>query len=313
MNYYNEIKNEIVDIETYKKVKDYSKNKRELEGYYKIGKLIVEAQGGESRAKYGNGLIKEYSKKLILECNKKYNERTLRRIRQFYITFKDRKWSQLATKLTWSHYTELLPIKDENKMLYYLNICINKRIGRNELREKIKNKEYERLDEGIKKKIIKDEEPEIGEYIKKPILIKINKEMDIVSEKALKYAIMDNITNFMKELGDGYAFIESEYKISDYGTNNYIDLLLFNIKYNCYTVVELKVTELKKEHIGQIQTYMNFINENVKNINQNNTIGIIVCKKDNEFIMHYCKNKNIYQTTYLTVNEEVRKYISKQI
>lgn len=112
----------------------------------------------------------------------------------------------------------------------------------------------------------------------------------------------------MKELGDGYAFIESEYKISDYGTNNYIDLLLFNIKYNCYTVVELKVTELKKEHIGQIQTYMNYIDENIKNINQNNTIGIIVCKKDNEFVMHYCKNKNIYQTTYLTVNEKINSY-----
>ena len=159
------------------------------------------------------------------------------------------------------------------------------------------------MDEGTKEKFIKAEEPEIGEYIKKPILIKINKKMDIVSEKALKYTIMDNITDFMKELGDGYAFIESEYKINDYGINNYIDLLLFNIKYNCYAVVELKVTELKKEHIGQVQTYMNYIDENLKNINQNNTIGIIVCKKDNKFVMHYCNNKNIYQTTYLTVNE----------
>ena len=104
MDYYNKIKNEIIDIETYKRVKDYSKNKRELEGYYKIGKLIVEAHGGESRAKYGDGLIKDFSKKLVLECGKKYNERTLRRIRQFYLFFKNEKWSQLATKLTWSHY-----------------------------------------------------------------------------------------------------------------------------------------------------------------------------------------------------------------
>ena len=303
MDYYSEIKNEIVDIETYKRVKDYSKNKRELEGYYKIGKLIVEAQGGESRAKYGDELIKDFSKKLVLECGKKYNERTLRRIRQFYLFFKNEKWSTMSTKICWSHFTELLSIKDNNKIKYYIRITEEQNLGVRELREKIKNKEYERLDEGIKEKFIKDEEPEIGEYIKKPILIKINKEMDIVSEKALKYTIMDNITDFMKELGAGYAFIESEYKINDYGINNYIDLLLFNIKYNCYAVVELKVTELKKEHIGQVQTYMNYIDENLKNINQNNTIGIIVCKKDNKFVMHYCNNKNIYQTTYLTVNE----------
>ena len=276
MDYYNEIKNEIIDIETYKRVKDY---------------------------KYGDGLIKDFSKKLVLECGKKYNERTLRRIRQFYLFFKNEKWSTMSTKICWSHFTELLSIKDNNKIKYYIRITEEQNLGVRELRDKIKNKEYERLDEGTKEKFIKAEEPEIGEYIKKPILIKINKEMDIVSEKALKYTIMDNITDFMKELGDGYAFIESEYKINDYGINNYVDLLLFNIKYNCYAVVELKVTELKKEHIGQVQTYMNYIDENLKNINQNNTIGIIVCKKDNKFVMHYCNNKNIYQTTYLTVNE----------
>ena len=309
MNYYNEIKNEIIDIETYKKVKDYSKNKRELEGYYKIGKLIIEAQGGEERAKYGDGLIKEYSKKLILECDKKYNERTLRRIRQFYLFFKNEKWSTMSTKIYWSHFTELLSIKDNNKIKYYIRITEEQNLGVRELREKIKSNEYERLDDKTKEKLIKKEKTKIGDYIKKPILIKLNDEKTIVSEKTLKYTIIENITDFMKELGDGYAFIESEYKISDYRINNYIDLLLFNIKYNCYTVVELKITELKKEHIGQIQTYMNYIDENVKSINQNNTIGIIVCKKDNEFVMHYCKNKNIYQTTYLTVNEEIVEYI----
>ena len=102
----------------------------------------------------------------------------------------------------------------------------------------------------------------------------------------------------MKELGKGYSFIKSEYKISDYRTNNYIDILLFNYVYNCFVVVELKVTELKKEHIGQIQTYMNYIDNNLKQINQNNTIGIIMTKKDNEFVMNYCNNEYIYQTIY---------------
>lgn len=113
----------------------------------------------------------------------------------------------------------------------------------------------------------------------------------------------------MNELGDGYSFIKSEYKIKDFETNNYIDILLFNYIYNCFVVIELKVTELKKEHIGQTQVYMDYIDKNLKQPTQNNTIGIIVTKNNNEFVMHYCNNQNIYQTTYLTVNEEILEYI----
>ena len=310
MDYYNKIKNEIIDIETYKRVKDYSKNKRELEGYYKIGKLIVEAQGGESRAKYGDGLIKDFSKKLVLECGKKYNERTLRRIRQFYLFFKNEKWSQLATKLTWSHYVELLPLKDMNKIYYYIDESIKYNLSRNDLREKIKKQEYERLDDKTKQKLIGINDNEIQNYIKHPIFIKNKNNYDEISEKVLEGLILEDIDNFLKELGEGYTYIGHQYKIKLEDTFNFIDILLFNIKFNCYTVVELKTTKLKKEHIGQVQTYMNYIDENLKNINQNNTIGIIVCKKDNKFVMHYCNNKNIYQTTYLTVSEQEIEYVA---
>ena len=301
MNYYNEIKNEIIDIETYKKVKDYSKNKRELEGYYKIGKILIEAQGGESRAKYGDGLIKQFSTNLTEELGKGYDTTTLKRMRQFYLIIQ--KGAPLEHLLTWSHYKILLPLKDMNKIKYYINECKKYNLGKRQLQEKIKNKEYERLDDKTKEKLLNNEKSNIGDYIKKPILVKLNSEIDIITEKVLKNMILENIEEFMNELGEGYSFIKSEYKINDYGINNYIDLLLFNYIHNCFTVVELKVTELKKEHIGQIQTYMNYIDENVKNINQNNTVGIIITKKDNEFVMHYCNNKNIYQTTYLTVYE----------
>lgn len=309
MNYYNKIKNEIIDIETYKKVKDYSKNKRELEGYYKIGKLLKEAQGGESRAKYGDRIIKEYSKKLIVECGKKYNERTLRRIRQFYITFKDKKWSQLATVLTWSHYTELLPIKDDSKMLYYLNISINQNLSRNKLREKIKSNEYERLDDKTKEKMITKEKNEIQDFIKHPIIIKSNINHNDISEKLLQKLILEDLNNFLKELGEGFTYLENEYKIKVEDTFNYIDILLFNIKYNCYCTVELKTTKLKKEHIGQIQTYMDYIDKEVKSIYHNKTIGIIICRENNSYVIKYCSNPNIYQTTYLTINEKIIEYI----
>ena len=101
----------------------------------------------------------------------------------------------------------------------------------------------------------------------------------MISEKVLQRLILEDIPSFLKELGNGFTFIENEYKIKVVNTYNYIDLLLYNIEFNCYVVVELKITELKKEHIGQIQVYMNYINNNLKKANQNKTIGIIICKK----------------------------------
>jgi len=98
--------------------------------------------------------------------------------------------------------------------------------------------------------------------------------------------------------GGGFCYIDSEYKIKVGDRYNYIDLLLFNYIYNAFVVVELKVTELKAEHIGQIKKYLNYIDKNVKSINQDNTIGIIICKKDNMFVMEYCSDERIYRTIY---------------
>ena len=102
----------------------------------------------------------------------------------------------------------------------------------------------------------------------------------------------------MKELGEGYSFIKTEYKISDYGTNNYIDILLFNYIYNCFAVIELKVTELKKQYIGQIQIYMDYIDKNIRKSYHDKTIGIIICKRNNEYIIEYCSNKKIISREY---------------
>ena len=102
----------------------------------------------------------------------------------------------------------------------------------------------------------------------------------------------------MKELGNSFCFISSEYKIKIGDRYNYIDLLLYNIEFNCYVVIELKITELKKEYIGQIEVYMNYIDNNLKTITQDKTIGIIICKKDNKFIMEYCSDKRIISKEY---------------
>ncbi len=298
MNYYNEIKKELVNNEIYKKVKDYSKNRSDLNTYYNVGKFLIEAQGGEERAKYGDNLIKEYSIKLTNDIGKKYHTRTLFRMRQFYLIFKNQKMSTVWS-LSWSHYRELIIFKDFNKISYYIKICESQNLSVRELRNKIKNNEYERLDDKTKSKLLlKKEENKIEDFIKNPVVIKNNGNYKDISEKILKQLILEDIEKFMFELGSGFSFIKSEYKIKLGDRYNYIDLLLFNIKYNCYVVIELKITELKAEHIGQIQKYMGYVDKNVKTISHNNTIGIIICKKENKFVMEYCSDTRIFNTTY---------------
>ena len=299
MNYYNEIKNELVNNEVYKRVKDYSKNKNELSTYYNVGKLLIEAQGGEERAKYGDGLIKEYSKKLSEELGGKYNITTLKRMRQFYLIIE--KGATLWHQLTWSHYRELLTFDNIDEINYYIKQTGDYNLSVRELREKIKSKEYQRLDNNTKLKLINKEETVVSDFIKNPIIIrnKYNVDKEHITEKILQKLILEDIEKFLLELGTGFSFIKSEYKIKIGNTYNYIDLLLFNYTYNCFVVIELKVTELKKEHIGQIEVYMNYVDKNIKTINQDKTIGVIICKKDNGYYIEYSSDSRIYHKEYI--------------
>ena len=298
MNYYNEIKNKLIDNEVYKKVKDYSKNRNDLSTYYEVGKLLIKAQGGEERAKYGDNLIKEYSERLFNDTGRKYNITALKRIRQFYLVVE--KGVPLAHQLTWSHYCELLPLKDINEINYYIKTTMEQCLSKRQLRERIRNKEYQRLDDKTKLKLINKEEIDIKDNIKNPIIIKNKLDIDkeIVSEKILQRLILEDIPSFLEELGTGYSFIKNEYKIKIGERYNYIDLLLFNIEYNCYVVIELKVTELKKEHIGQIQIYMNYIDNSLRKLTQDKTIGLIICKKDNKYVVEYSSDKRILSREY---------------
>ena len=219
-------------------------------------------------------------------------------MRQFYRKFSNEKWSTLSTKLSWSHYTELLPIKNENEMLYYLNLCTSQHIDVRKLREKIKNKEYNRLPEESKNKLLNNEKVGIRDLLPNPVLIRNKNNIEIITEKALQRLILEDIPTFLKELGNGFTFIENEFPIKLRDRYNYIDLLLYNIKYKCYVVVELKVTELKKEHTGQIMTYMNYIDKNIKTIEENNTVGIIICKKNNKYVIEYCSDERIIARVY---------------
>ena len=305
MNYYKEIKETLIKNEIYKKVKDYSKNKSDLNTYFEVGRntyfevgrLIVEAQGGEARAKYGNKLIKEYSLKLTKELGKGYTYTNLSRMRQFYLlSLKVATMSQQLYKISWSHYIELLKIKNINELNYYIYIIQSQNLSVRELRERIKSKEYERLGKDIKL-----EEPKVNNLIKNPILIKVKNKNEKLTEYALHQSILENIKDFLKELGIGFAFIGSEVKIKIGDRYNYIDFLLFNTKFNCYVVVELKVTEMKAEYIGQITKYINYVDKNIKEIFHEKAVGVIICKKENKYVMEYCTNPNIFVSTYQTI------------
>ena len=265
--------------------------------------MIIKRQWGSSRAKYGEllieGIIKEYSKRLTNEFGKGYTPTRLRYFRRFYQVFS--KCPTLSDVLTFSHYCEIIWF-DENKMNFYIDISINQSLSVRELRLKIKNKEYERLPDSTKNKLIKNEDTSLKDFVKEPIIIKVNSEYKKFNEKVLQKIILEDITSFLKELDSGFSYIDHEYKIKMGNNYNYIDFLLFNIKYNCYAVVELKVVNLKKEHIGQIEVYMNYIDKNIKSINHDKTIGIIMVKKNNELIMEYSSDPRIISREYIVTS-----------
>ena len=290
IDYYNEIKHELLNNEITKKVKDYSKNRSDLETYYNVGKLLSKA--GKH---YGENIIKEYSLKLSSDLGKQYSETSLKYMRKFYRFSKSH---SVSDKLTYTHYKTLFSIKDSNKIEYYIATAIKYNLSVRELSKKIRIKEYERLPEQTKNNLISSKQIAIVDFIKNPIFIRNRNNTEIISEKILQKIIIEDITSFLKELGNGFTFIDNEYKIKIGDRYNYIDLLLFNIEYNCYVVVELKVTELKKDHIGQIEIYMNYIDKNIKKIYHDKTIGIIICKRDNKFIMEYCSDERIIARKY---------------
>lgn len=291
MNYYNEIKNELINNEINRKVKNYSINKSDLNAYYNVGKILSEA--GKH---YGEGIIKEYSKRLTIELGRGYSKRNLWLMLKFY-QLKE-KMQTMSAQLSWSHYCELLILESIDEIDYYIMISEKQNLSVRQLREKIKLNEYKRLPEYTKNKLSVVSESNIIDFVKNPIVIKDSSNYKIISEKILQKLVLEDIESFMKELGNSFCFIGSEYKIRIGANFNYLDLLLFNIEYNCYVVVELKVTELMKEHIGQIQVYMNYIDKNIKKINQNKTIGIIICKQDNKYVIKYCSDDRIIAREY---------------
>ena len=199
MNYYNEIKEQLISNEINRKVKNYSINKNDLTTYYNVGKLLVDAGN-----QYGENIIKEYSLRLTEELGSGYSQRNLRNMRQFYKV--SQKWQTLSAKLSWSHYCEILWF-DDNKFQFYLKIAELNSLSIRQLRERIKSNEYERLPESTKNKLMNQDESNVVDFVKNPIKIKNSNKYEIISEKVLQKLILEDIESFMKELGNSFCFI----------------------------------------------------------------------------------------------------------
>ena len=308
MNYYNEIKNILVDNAIGKKVREYKSNQKDLESYYNVGKLLVEAQGGEERAKYGNGLIKEYSKRLTSELGKGYTVTRLKYMRTFYELVK--KSPPLADQFknvntTWSNICEILYLKNIEEIKYYLNLSNKLCLTKRELRLRIKSNEYNRLSVEVKEKLKSNELVSTSDKVPSPVVLQNLKVDDKLTEKIVQKWIDENPTSFCEALGEGYTYVKSQYKIKIGSNYNYIDVLLFNVIDMNYVVVEIKVTELKKEHIGQIETYMNYVDINLKKDFHNKTTGILLVRENNKWLIKYINNDGIIIRNYITSDEQV--------
>ena len=305
MNYYDEIKNILVDNAIGRKIREYKSNQKDLESYYNVGKLLVEAQGGEERAKYGNGLIKEYSKRLTSELGKGYSVRSLTNMRTFYIFIQ--KWQPVAAKfkyvnVTWSNICEILYLKDINEIEYYLDLANKLCLTKRELKTKIRSNEYNRLPQETKEKLKNSNEVSSSEKVPSPVILQSLNVNGKLTEKMIQTWIDENPTLFCKSLGNGYSYIESQFKIKIGVNYNYIDVLLFNVMDMNYVVVEIKVTELKKEHIGQIQTYMNYVDLNLKKEFHNKTTGVLLVRENNKWLIKYINNNDIVVREFITSN-----------
>ena len=285
--YYQEIEHLIKRNEINKRARKLEEKNDTIVIYWQIGKTLVEAQGGSRRAKYGNELIKKWSTKLTEIYGKGYDYTNLSRFRKFYLCFPI---LGTACQLSWSYYRYLISIKNENKRNYYINLCIKNHLTVRELRKEIL------IDKETKIDIITPTKYSITTDMKNPVIIPVQNE--VISEHDLEINILANLDFFFRQLGSGFTYVGHQYKISDGKNYYYIDILLFNIKLNCYVCVELKMRKLKKEDKAQVEYYMKLVDQELKEIHHNHTIGIIITKESDEFIVNFVHQSDIVPLSY---------------
>ena len=285
---YNDINSVLIDYENNKDIVE-KRSELDLITYYKVGRLITDAI-----LKYGDDIVSEYAEKLKEDVDKKYTEINLKRYRYFYLLIEN--GALFSFDLKWSHYVELLHLSPK-KANYYIYLVTHNNLSIRELRTRIKNKEYDRLYDNLNSDLNNGKRISgdtcIKDVIKNPLFVRNSVSENKLPEFEIHNLILDDIKEFSSKLNTSYSIIGIEYDVL-FNTNKYnIDLLLYSVKYNCYIVVLLKSGSFKSDYIFQVDNYMEYVDDNIRLVSENKSIGIVVLRKDNKDIISYCTDYRV--------------------
>lgn len=296
-----------------------------VQTYWEIGRLIVEQeQDGKERAKYGSMMISKLAQKLKDEFGSVYSERNLSNMRKFYLVFKN--MNALRSELSWTHYRMLLRVDNEQSRSFYINEAISNGWSTRVLNRQINSLYYERLLSSNDRKAVmeemrektKDLQPE--DILKDPYVLEFLqiKDNNKYLEADLETALIDKLSEFLLELGKGFAFVARQKRISADGKHFYVDLVFYNYLLKCFVLVDLKIRELSHEDIGQMDMYVRLYEDKYKGKDDNPTIGLILCTHKNNTIVKYSvlnDNKQLFASKYmlyLPTEDELRKELERE-
>ena len=282
-------------------------NTEMLNLYWNIGKAIMEIQQGDERASYGETVLEKLSEKLTKEFGKGFSPRNLRTMRKFYTTYPI--WKTVSSKLSWSHYLEIIKIEEEPARNFYINECINSGWSVRELQRQIASLLYERLSiSANKEKVIelaeKGQELKEGkDLVKDPFVLEFLdiKENTDYLESDLEKNILEHLKEFLLELGKGFMFVGSQVRLTLEEDHFYPDLVFYNRLLKCFVIIDLKIGKVTHQDIGQMQMYVNYYDREIKSKDENFTVGILLSTYKNETVVKYTlpeDNKNVFSSSY---------------
>lgn len=280
-------------------------NSAMVEAYWLIGKRIVlQEQQGEKRATYGEFLLQELSKALTTEFGKGFSYANLRNFRQFYLTYgEDEICYTLCSKLTWSHNRLIMRVNDEDARLFYLKESAEQAWSVRQLERNINTMTYQRM-LSVKTTNKESETLRIEDFIKDPYVFEFLNipEPKKANETDIEIGLVDNLKDFLLEMGKGFSFVGRQYRISTETAHFYVDLVFYNYLLKCFVLIDLKTEKLSHQHIGQMDMYRRMFDDLVRPAGDNPTVGILLCTDKDETIVKYSvmsENKNLFASKYL--------------
>lgn len=280
-----------------------------VSAYWNVGRLIVEdEQHGNRRAEYEKAVLSELSDKLTAEFGKGFEERELRRMRQFYCVFP--KWGTLRPELTWSHYRLLIKVKDNNARLWYMNEAADQAWSSRQLDRQISVLYYERLLCSHDKTAVQAEAQQKlalvspQTFIHDPYVLDFLqlKDYPALHESTIEQALIDNLQNFLLELGKGFCFVARQKRMQYEDENFYVDLVFYHSILKCHVLIDLKLGKLTHQDVGQMDSYIRMFDDLYKHTDDNPTLGLILCSEKNEAVVKYsvlAEHKQIFVSKYL--------------